>query len=130
MSRPTRRKYALRDLRILEHYFYPALALFLLGTETACSTVNSRIDANHAVFDQLPPDQKAVVRSGKVGVGYGAAAVSLAYGEPRYVTYESEPLEETNVVHSLGDFMIPASNLTKKIDVWHYQGPSLKRIVD
>jgi hypothetical protein len=65
-----------------------------------------------------------------VTVGCGAAAVSLAYGDPRYVTYDSVPLAETQVVHNYGNFMIPASNLTEKIDVWHYQSPSLRRFVD
>jgi len=76
-------------MRLFAGYLNASLALCLLGIEAGCSAVSSRIAANPAAFGQLPLDQQALVRSGRVTVGCGAAAVSLAYGDPRYVTYDS-----------------------------------------
>ena len=54
-------------------------ALVLSG----CSTVGSRIDANRAAFEQLPPAQKALVGQGKIQAGMSQQAVYIAWGQPQ-----------------------------------------------
>lgn len=54
-------------------------ALFLSG----CSTVSSRIEANQAAFSQLPPNQQALVREGKISGGMSQEAVFMAWGQPQ-----------------------------------------------
>lgn len=63
----------------------PALVL------TACAaTPQSRIERDPASFAALPPEQQARVQQGGVGVGFDAAAVRLAMGEPdRIIERES-----------------------------------------
>ena len=72
----------------------------------ACSTPQSRIDGNPDTFSKLTPEQQALVKQGKVGIGFDEAAVKLALGNPdrisertdttgkstvwRYVEYESD----------------------------------------
>ena len=54
-------------------------ALVLSG----CSTVGSRIDANRAAFDQLPPQERALVSQGKITGGMSQEAVYIAWGQPQ-----------------------------------------------
>lgn len=81
-----------------------AAAAFLLVS--ACSTPQSRIDGNPDAFSKLTPEQQALVKQGKVGIGFDETAVKLALGNPdrisertdtngkstvwRYVEYESD----------------------------------------
>lgn len=116
--------------RTVADHLQLAVALGLAAAAAGCSTVSSRIRAHPAMFAQLPPDQQALVRSGRVAVGSGPAAVSLAFGDAYYVTFDSDPLPQTQVVHSYGDFMIPAATLPHPREVWHYQSPSLRGIVE
>lgn len=49
----------------------------------ACvSTPQTRIEKNPAAYSALPPEQQQRVKEGSVGVGFDAAAVRLAIGEP------------------------------------------------
>ena len=48
----------------------------------ACSTPASRIKRNQALFDSLPAAEQALVREGKVGIGFSPEMVRLAVGEP------------------------------------------------
>jgi hypothetical protein len=57
-------------------------ALVLSG----CSTVGSRIDSNRAAFEQLSPEQKALVSQGKIGGGMSQQAVYIAWGQPQQKT--------------------------------------------
>lgn len=50
---------------------------------TGCSTVGSRIESNRATFDQLPPQEKALVSQGKIQGGMSQQAVYIAWGEPQ-----------------------------------------------
>ena len=54
-------------------------ALVLSG----CSTVGSRIDANRATFDQLPPQEQALVSQGRIQGGMSQQAVYIAWGQPQ-----------------------------------------------
>jgi hypothetical protein len=54
-------------------------ALVLSG----CSTVSSRIDANRAAFDQLPPQERTLVSQGKIQGGMSQEAVYIAWGQPQ-----------------------------------------------
>ncbi len=54
-------------------------ALVLSG----CSTVGSRIDSNRAAFDQLSPQQRALVSQGKIDGGMSQQAVFIAWGQPQ-----------------------------------------------
>ena len=71
-----------------------------------CVSPQSRIDSNQDVFNKLPPEQQALIKQGKVGIGFDETAVKLALGDPnrisertdsngkstiwRYVEYENE----------------------------------------
>ena len=54
-------------------------ALVLSG----CSTVSSRIDANRATYEQLPPQQQSLVNQGKISGGMSQMAVYMAWGQPQ-----------------------------------------------
>ena len=54
-------------------------ALVLSG----CSTISSRIDANRAAFDQLPPQEQALVSQGRIQGGMSQQAVYIAWGQPQ-----------------------------------------------
>jgi len=49
---------------------------------TACSTVDSRINKQQALFDSYPPDIRQSIRDGRIEVGYTPEMVAMALGEP------------------------------------------------
>ena len=57
------------------------LSIFLLLL-AACSTPQSRIEQNRAVFDTYPPDVREKINAGQVAVGFTPEMVRLALGEP------------------------------------------------
>ncbi|MBA3650636.1 MAG: hypothetical protein H0W66_03910 [Chthoniobacterales bacterium] len=57
-------------------------ALILSG----CSTIGSRIDANRQAFEQLRPQEKALVSQGKIQGGMSQEAVYIAWGQPQQKT--------------------------------------------
>lgn len=59
-----------------------ALSTFVLLAALGCSSPGSRIKANQAAFDALPAETQTKIRAGKVEVGYTAAMVKMALGEP------------------------------------------------
>jgi outer membrane murein-binding lipoprotein Lpp len=73
-----------------------ALGVCLLA---GCSTVSSRIQDNPGLFASLPPDQQALVKQGKAGVGMDMATVRLALGDPDRVTTRTTAAGETQVWH-------------------------------
>ena len=54
-------------------------ALVLSG----CSTIGSRIESNRAAFDQLSPQDRALVGEGKIKGGMSQEAVYIAWGQPQ-----------------------------------------------
>ena len=49
---------------------------------TACSTIDSRIRKQQALFDGYPPDVQQNIRNGHIEVGYTPEMVAMALGEP------------------------------------------------
>ncbi len=62
----------------------PSLALALLLS--ACATPQSRIERNPDSFQALTAEQQALVKAGKIAIGFSEAAVKLALGEPQRIT--------------------------------------------
>ena len=56
-----------------------ALAVALLA---ACATPDARIRRNRELFEALPPAEQALIREGKVGIGFTPDMVRLAVGDP------------------------------------------------
>lgn len=48
----------------------------------ACASTNSRIRQQQAAFDAYPPAVQEKIRAGEVAIGFNAAQVRLALGEP------------------------------------------------
>jgi hypothetical protein len=66
---------------------FPALVLALAG----CSTPQSRIEKNRAVFSGFPTAVQEKVRAGQIDVGFTPEMVALALGEPaRKATRKTE----------------------------------------
>jgi hypothetical protein len=53
-------------------------SLFLGG----CATPDARIKASPEVFARLSPEHQALVKEGRVGIGFDTDAVRLAVGDP------------------------------------------------
>ena len=49
---------------------------------TACSTIDSRVRRQQALFDSYPPDVQHSIRNGRIEVGYTPEMVAMALGEP------------------------------------------------
>jgi hypothetical protein len=76
-----------------------AAAALGAGLLAGCSTVSSRIQDNPGLFASLPPNQQALVRQGKAGVGMDMATVRLALGDPDRVTTRTTAAGESKVWH-------------------------------
>ena len=90
-------------MKTLLTFFALVAGLALLA---GCSTPQSRINQNPAVFGRLTPEQQQLIKEGKVALGFDAAMVKLALGDPdrihertdasgtsevwSYVTYEGD----------------------------------------
>jgi len=64
------------NLRLV--WLVAAVALGLAG----CSTPDTRIKRAPELFARLTPEQQALVKEGRVGIGFDADAVRLAVGDP------------------------------------------------
>jgi hypothetical protein len=83
--------------------FALAAGMILLA---GCSTPQSRINDNPAIYARLTPEQQQLIKEGKVAIGFDMPMVKLALGDPdrihertdangtseiwSYVTYESD----------------------------------------
>ena len=73
----------------MRHFLFPGLLLVALLS--ACSTPQSRIDSNRAVFDKFPAEVQEKIRAGRVDIGFTPEMVRLALGEPaRQLTSKTE----------------------------------------
>lgn len=72
----------------MKHLLIPAL--LALGLLAGCATPEARIKDNPGSFNQLPPDQQALVKKGQIGLGMPEAAVQLALGKPNRVTEHTD----------------------------------------
>ena len=68
----------------------PALALLssLALAALACSTIDSRIEANQELFDGFSAEDQATIRAGQVEVGFSQEMVRMALGDPDETTIE------------------------------------------
>jgi hypothetical protein len=82
-TNPQRRSIMNTSLRIFALAATTAALVFSSG----CSTPETRIRQNPALFAQLAPEQQEMIRRGQVAVGFNAEMVRLALGEPdRFTT--------------------------------------------
>ena len=68
---------------------------------TGCSTIDSRINAQPAVFARLTPPQQVLVKSGQVALGFDMDTVRLALGDPDHVSVRTDANGQTQVWHYL-----------------------------
>ncbi|HTX64665.1 MAG TPA: hypothetical protein VMD31_02765 [Opitutaceae bacterium] len=64
-----------------------------------CSTPESRIRNNPAVFSRLTPEEQAHIRMGQIAVGFDPQMVELALGEPDHVTTRTTAEGASEVWH-------------------------------
>ena len=64
-----------------------------------CTTPESRHEANPDVFSSLTPGQQALVKSGRVAVGFDADTVRLALGDPDRITTRTDASGDVQVWH-------------------------------
>lgn len=55
-----------------------------------CASPQARIDKNPEAFNGLPAEQQALIKAGKVGIGFSEAAVKLAMGEPNRISQRTD----------------------------------------
>jgi hypothetical protein len=102
--------------------FAAAAAGLLLGLGACVSTPATRIADHPGVFDRLTPDEQALVRQGRVGIGMDPGTVKLALGDPDRVTLETtakgafEVWHYQQVVYYDGDFLYPGP-------YWYHRRP-------
>jgi hypothetical protein len=77
--------------------FHPILALAGLVLLVGCSTPAARIDKNPAVFDRCTPQQQALIKQGKVALGFDEEMVRLALGDPDRITTRTDAAGESEV---------------------------------
>jgi len=58
------------------------LLVLAVGLLAGCASPETRIKKNPELFDKLTPEQQALIKAGKVEVGFDADMVRLAVGEP------------------------------------------------
>jgi hypothetical protein len=71
-----------KSLPMKSSCFSVIISLFALVMFAGCATQSSRIKANQAVFDALPPETQAAIRASKVELGYTQTMVVIALGAP------------------------------------------------
>lgn len=68
----------------------PLIAGLGLLVLVGCASPQARIDKNPEAFNSLPVEQQALIKAGKVGIGFSEAAVKLAMGEPSRVSQRTD----------------------------------------
>lgn len=73
------------------HRFLLAAAVLLAAVGlSSCSTPESRIRSNPAVFARLSPAQQDLIRQGKIAIGFDPEMVQLALGDPDHITTRTD----------------------------------------
>lgn len=80
-----------RSARLLLLWLAAAL---LLG---ACATPQSRIERDPDAFQSLTAEQQALVKQGRVAIGFSEAAVALALGQPQRVSQRTDEKGKSTV---------------------------------
>ncbi len=70
-----------------------AIAVWLAG----CASPDARIKRSPEMFARLTPEQQALVKEGKVGIGFDADAVRLAVGNPDRVWTRTDATGTTEI---------------------------------
>jgi outer membrane protein assembly factor BamE (lipoprotein component of BamABCDE complex) len=65
----------------------------------SCTTPESRIRQSPDVFARLNPDEQALVKAGKVAVGFDMDAVKLALGDPDRIVIHTDATGSHQVWH-------------------------------
>jgi outer membrane protein assembly factor BamE (lipoprotein component of BamABCDE complex) len=63
----------------------------------ACATPQSRIERNPDSFGALSAEQQALVRAGRIAIGFSEEAVRLALGEPQRISRRTDEKGEATV---------------------------------
>jgi hypothetical protein len=71
----------------------PAALVLLVG----CSTPAARIEKNPAVFDRCTSQQQALIKEGRIALGFDEEMVRLALGDPDRITTRTDALGESEV---------------------------------
>jgi hypothetical protein len=72
-----------------------------LAALSGCATPETRIQANPEVYARLSDEEKALVRAGKVAIGFSADAVKLALGDPDRVAVRTDADGQAEIWHYL-----------------------------
>ena len=73
----------------------PSLMASLLLS--ACATPQTRIESSPTAFQALTVEQQALVKQGKVAIGFSEEAVKLALGEPHRVSQRTDEKGKSTV---------------------------------
>lgn len=73
----------------------PSLALSLLVA--ACASPQSRIDSSPDTFKALTAEQQALVKQGKIAIGFSEDAVKLALGKPQRISQRTDDKGKSTV---------------------------------
>jgi hypothetical protein len=69
------------------------------GGWAGCASPEARHEADPDVFRRLTPAQQALVKAGRVAVGFDADTVRLALGEPDRITTRTDAAGDVQVWH-------------------------------
>jgi hypothetical protein len=76
------------------HWLACLAAVLLLQ---ACATPQSRIERDPDSFGALSAEQQALVRAGRIAIGFSEEAVRLALGEPQRISRRTDEKGEATV---------------------------------
>jgi len=71
----------------------------LIALAGGCSTPDTRISHSPEAFARLNPDQQALVKAGRIAVGFDMESVRLALGDPDHVVVHTDATGEHEVWH-------------------------------
>jgi outer membrane protein assembly factor BamE (lipoprotein component of BamABCDE complex) len=87
----------------VKYWTFLLLVLVLVGCAT--SSVETRRKERQAVYDTLPPDQKALVDQGELKVGMSEDVVYIALGKPNEILKSGDQNGEATTWIYYGSYM-------------------------